>query len=68
MPRVTVRHLLFALALPLWAYGLVRFIGGEEILGGSLMLIGGLLVVVAASGGWGQFFEGLTNWLWGIGR
>ncbi len=40
--RVTVRYLLFALAVPLRADGLARFIGGGEIVGGSLMLMGGL--------------------------
>jgi hypothetical protein len=28
------------------------------------ILAGGLLLVIAASGGWGEFVEGLTNWLY----
>jgi hypothetical protein len=37
---------------------------GSYGLGGGLMILGGLCLVVAASGGGADFFEGLTNWLY----
>lgn len=66
--RVTLRYLLVALTIPLWAYGLMRFIEGDVVLGGILMLVAGLVFTVAASGGWDNFIEGLSNFLWGVGR
>jgi hypothetical protein len=47
----------------IWAVGLVAFADGSYVAGGALALAGGLCLVVAAAGGWGRFFEGLTNWL-----
>ncbi len=39
-------------------------VGGSYALGGGLMVVGGLCLVIAASGGWTDFFEGLGNWLY----
>jgi hypothetical protein len=52
----------------MWAYGLVRFLEGSEAVGGLLVLAGGLAFVIALRGGWGQFWEGVVNWLYGLGR
>jgi hypothetical protein len=37
--------------------------GGSWMLGGGLMLAGGLCVVIAASRGWSEFWEGVGNWI-----
>jgi hypothetical protein len=52
----------------MWAYGLVRFVEGSEVFGGLLVLGGGLALVIALRGGWGQFWDGVVNWLYGLGR
>jgi hypothetical protein len=52
---------LFGLAV--WAVGLWLFVGSSYVGGGLLILAGGLCLVIAASGGWDEFPEGLTNWL-----
>ena len=57
------RWLLVAVGIAIWAGGLAAFVDGGYVAGGALVLAGGLCLVVAAAGGWGGFFEGLTNWL-----
>lgn len=58
-----VRWLLAAFGLAVWAVGLWLFVGGSYVGGGLLILTGGLCLVIAASGGWTDFLEGLANWL-----
>jgi hypothetical protein len=59
-----LRWLLLALGLSVWALGLYLFIGGAYALGGCLVVGGGLCFVTAATGGWAQLVEGVTNWLY----
>ena len=58
------RWLMLLLSVAVWAVGLWLFVGGAYVAGGLLMLLGGLVLVVAASGGWTEFVEGLANWLY----
>ncbi len=52
-----------SVGLVLWGLGLWRFAAGGYVAGGLLMLVGGACVMVAASGGWTEFVEGVANWL-----
>ncbi len=52
------------LGLGIWAWGLTMFVGGDQGIGGAIMLGGGALIVIALQGGWGEFWEGLANWLY----
>ena len=45
---------LVALGFPVWGVGLYLLADGSWVLGGALMLLGGLFLVIAASGGWGR--------------
>ncbi len=58
------RWLLAVVGLGLWAFGLYLLVGGNYIVGGGSMITGGLCIVVAASGGWTEFWDGLSNWLY----
>jgi hypothetical protein len=58
-----LRWFLVALGTAIWAVGLYLLVDGSYGLGGGLMIGGGLCLVIAASGGWTQFLEGLGNWL-----
>ncbi len=58
------RLLLGLLGLGVWGVGLWLFVAGSYVGGGLLILAGGLVIVIAASGGWGEFTEGLANWLY----
>ena len=58
------RWRLVALGFPVWGVGLYLLADGSWVLGGALMLLGGLFLVTAASGGWGEFWQGLSNWLY----
>jgi hypothetical protein len=55
------RWLLALLGVAIWAVGLWLFVDGAYVGGGLLILLGGLVLVIAASGGWSEFVEGLTN-------
>jgi len=55
---------LVALGFPVWGVGLYLLADGSWVLGGALMLLGGLFLVIAASGGWVEFWQGLSNWLY----
>jgi hypothetical protein len=57
------RWLLVLVGVGIWAFGIATFVGVSYVGGGVLVLAGGLCLVVAAAGGWSEFFEGLTNWL-----
>jgi len=58
------RWIIAFLGLVVWAAGLYRLTGGDYVAGGALIVAGGLLLVIAASSGWGAFWEGLANWLY----
>ena len=58
------RFLIGAVGAGIWAYGLVMFINGDQLVGGAVVLGGGLLVVAALRRGWDGFFEGLANWVY----
>lgn len=58
------RWLLALLGVAIWAVGLWLFVDGAYVGGGLLILLGGLVLVIAASGGWSEVVEGLTNWLY----
>jgi len=57
----TYRHLLAVVALLLWAVGMYFLVTGSPVLGVALILVGGLCLVIAASRGWTEFFEGVGN-------
>jgi hypothetical protein len=57
------RWLLVGLGFIAWATGLYVLADGNYPLGGGLVIVGGLGFVVAASGGWTEFFQGVANWL-----
>ena len=50
--------------LGVWAWGLRMFVEGDEVVGGVVILGGGALIVIALQGGWSQWWEGLSNWLY----
>jgi len=50
--------------LAVWALGLAQFVDGDQLWGGAFVLLGGLMLVVALRGGWGHWWEGVTNWLY----
>lgn len=58
------RILTALVGVAVWAVGCVMFLGGDELVGGLVILVGGVLIIVAVQGGWSHFWEGLTNWLW----
>ncbi len=58
------RRLLVVTGLVLWAMAVYVLVVGNYLLGGGLIVLGALCHVIAASGGWAEFFEGLTNWLY----
>lgn len=58
------RWIIALLGLVVWASGLYVLVGGSYAAGGALIVAGGLLLVIAASGGWSEFWVGLTNWLY----
>ncbi len=64
LAKVSVfRWLLVGLGFFVWVTGLYLLSSGSYPLGGGLVIAGGLCLVIAASGGWPQFVEGVTNWL-----
>ncbi len=54
-----------AVALPMWAWGLFKFVGGSYYGGGALVFAGSLLLVIAAGGGRRRFRQALLDWLGG---
>lgn len=58
------QRLLVAAGVAVWGAGLYVLANGTYGLGGGLMILVGLCFVIAASGGWVDFFDGLTNWLY----
>ena len=57
------RWVLATFGLGTWGAGLWISLESSYVAGGLLILVGGLCFVIAASGGWSQFVEGFTNWL-----
>jgi hypothetical protein len=57
------RRLLVVVGLALWCIAAHLIAIGSYYVGGGVIILGALCLVVAASGGWAEFFEGLTNWL-----
>jgi hypothetical protein len=55
---------LAVVGLVVWSVGLYLLAGGSWMLGGGVMLAGGLCVVIAASRGWSEFWEGVGNWIY----
>jgi hypothetical protein len=61
---MSVRQVGLVLAgLAIWVVGVLRFAEGGYVVGGALILLGGLLLVLAAGTGWSHFAEGVANWL-----
>ena len=58
------RRLLVVLGLALWCVAGYLMVIGSHYVGGGLIVLGALCLVIAASGGWAEFFEGMTNWLY----
>lgn len=58
-----MRLLLVSVGVAVWGIGLWLFLGGSYVGGGALILAGGLILVIAASGGWTEFLGGLSNWI-----
>jgi hypothetical protein len=56
-----------AVALPVWAWGILKFVTGSYYGGGALVFVGGLLLLIAAGGGWRRFRAALVDWLGGGG-
>ena len=58
------RWLLVVVGVVIWGSGLYLLADGAWELGGGLMLLGGMCIVIAASGGWSPFWEGVGNWVY----
>lgn len=58
------RRVLVVIGLVLWCIAGYLFITGSLFLAGGFVVLGALCLVIAASGGWAEFFDGLTNWLY----
>jgi hypothetical protein len=56
--------MLVVVAVLVWAAGLYLLVDGRYVLGGALIVAGGLGFVVAATRGWGELAEGVSNWLY----
>ncbi len=57
------RRLLVVTGFVVWGTAAYVLVKGNYVLGGGLIVLGALTLVIAASGGWTEFCEGLTNWL-----
>jgi hypothetical protein len=64
---VPARLVLWAGALAIWAWGVVKFVTGSYYTGGALVFAGGLLLIIWAGGGWRRFRAALADWLGGPG-
>jgi len=58
------RRLLVVTGFVIWGIAAYVLVRGNYVLSGGLIVLGALCLVIAASGGWTEFFEGLTNWLY----
>lgn len=58
------RRLLVVVGVALWGIAAYLIVIGSYYLAGGIIVLGALCLVIAASGGWAEFFEGLTNWLY----
>ncbi|MDP8908748.1 MAG: hypothetical protein M3N47_06445 [Chloroflexota bacterium] len=58
------RRLLVVLGVALWGIGAYLIVIASYYLAGGVIVLGALCLVIAASGGWAEFFEGLGNWLY----
>jgi hypothetical protein len=54
-----------AVALTIWAWGVVEFVTGSYFGGGALVFTGGLMLVIWACGGLRQFLQAVSDWLGG---
>ena len=55
------RRVLVVIGLGLWCIAVYLIVIGSYFLAGAFIVLGALCLVIAASGGWAEFFEGLTN-------
>lgn len=58
------RRVLVVIGLALWCIAVYLIVIGSYYLAGGFIVLGALCLVIAARGGWAEFFEGLTNWLY----
>ena len=58
---------LWAVALGVWGWGVVKFVTGSYYFGGALIFAGSLLLIIWAGGGWRRFRVAFTDWLGGPG-
>lgn len=58
------RRVLVVIGLGLWFIAVYLIVIGSYYLAGGFIVLGALCLLIAASGGWAEFFEGLTNWLY----
>lgn len=58
------RRLLVVVGVALWCAAGYLIAIGSYYIGGGFIVLGALCLVIASSGGWAEFFEGLTNWLY----
>ncbi len=58
------RPVLVVIGVALWCIAVYLIVIGSYYLAGGFIVLGALCLVIAASGGWAEFFEGLTNWLY----
>ena len=56
-------RLLVVVGVALWCIAAYLIAIGSYYVGGGVIILGALCLVIAASGGWTEFFEGVSNWL-----
>lgn len=63
-PVSIARRVLVVIGLALWCVAVYLTVIGSYYLAGGLIVLGALCLVIAARGGWTEFFDGLTTWLY----
>ena len=62
--RLVLRVVAGVSGLGIWGWGIVRFVDGDQLWGGALVLAGGALIALGLSRGLEDFLRGLADWLY----